>query len=334
MARTRYRKPPSPEPVLAAIVIALCASFAIFIPNYRDPQNYLDLTKYLVEIGIVGLVMTYVIITGGIDLSVGSVLALSAVCLGLAWQGLGISIWAAAVLAVLTGTLAGLLNGGLIVGLHIPPLIATLGTMAALRGVALGVTRGRSTAGFPETFEALGRGFYAVGGLQVPAQFVLLLVLAVFAGVVLGRTRFGRYVYAIGLSEPGARYAGLPVDLSKLLIYTACGTAAGLAGAIAASRFQTAKPDLGISFELDVITACVVGGVSIYGGRGTILGTMLGLFFVGIVRRGLTFRDVKGEVQDIVVGAVLILAVFVHQVLVPALLNLLEQRRTAEEGTP
>ena len=329
---TRYRRAPSPEPVLAAILVLLWVGFAIAIPNFRDPQNYLDLTKYLVEIGIVGLAMTYVIITGGIDLSVGSVVGLSAVCLGLSWQELSLSVWAAVLVAILAGAAAGLANGGFIVGLRIPPLIATLGTMAALRGVALGVTQGRSVAGFPEGFAALGRGFYSVAGLDIPAQFALLLLLAVLAGVVLARTRFGRYVYAIGLNEPGARYAALPVDMSKLLIYTACGAAAGLAGAIATSRFQTAKPDLGISFELDVITACVVGGVSIYGGRGTILGTMLGLFFVGSLRRGLTFLEVKGEVQDIVVGAVLVLAVFVHQVLVPAVMNLLEQRRTAKEG--
>jgi len=329
---SRYRKAPPPEPVLAAILVLLWVGFAIAIPKFREGQNYLEMTKYLVEIGIVGLAMTYVIITGGIDLSVGSVVGLSAVCLGLSWQDLGIGIWAAVLVAVVAGAAAGLLNGGLVVALRIPPLIATLGTMAALRGVALGITHGRSVTGFPQRFEALGRGFYSIAGLEIPAQFALLLLLAILSGVLLARTRFGRYVYAIGLNEPGARYAGLPVDMSKLLIYSACGAAAGLAGAIAVSRFQTAKPDLGISFELDVITACVVGGVSIYGGRGTILGTMLGLFFVGSLRRGLTFLDVKGEVQDIVVGAVLVLAVFVHQVLVPALLNLLEQRRTAKEG--
>ncbi len=335
MSASRYARPPKPEPVLAVLLLAVWVTFAILRKEFRGVDNYFSMTSVFAEVGIVSLAMTLIIITGGIDLSVGSIVALSSVVLGLAWQRLGLGIWAAVGLAVVVGGLAGLLNGLLVVGVRIPPLIATLGTMAAYRGLAMGITGGESVKGFPHQFLMLGAGRYDLpGGVEMPGQLPLLILLAVAAAILLGRTRWGRYLYAIGLNESGARYAAVPVDGMKLFAYTLSGVLCGLAGAILTSRVSTAKPDLAQYFELDVITACVLGGVSIAGGRGTVLGSILGLFILGSIRRGLLFVGVGEEEQTLAIGLLLIAAVFGHQVLVPWIGNLVARKRELKEDSP
>jgi rhamnose transport system permease protein len=317
------------EWVLAGLLAVLWAVFACSAPQFRDPQNLLSMTREFAEPGIVALMMTFVIITGGIDLSVGSVLALSAVSLGLFWQH-GVPIGLASLLAVGVGALAGCANGALVVWLRIPPLIATLGTMAAYRGIAMGLTKGQSISNFPQSFQMLGGGKYPLPfGLEMPGQLVWLLLLALAAGVFLGRTRYGRYLYAIGMRESSAVYGAVPVGGMKLLVYALTGAASGLAGAVAASHYGTAKPDLGMGCEMDAIAACVLGGVAIVGGRGSITGTLLGLWIVGSLRRGLVYLGMDAQSLSIVIGIVLVLAVFGHQVLAPWWGNLLHQRRTA-----
>lgn len=214
-----------------------------------------------------------------------------------------------------------------------PPLIATLGTMAAYRGIAMGLTSGKAVSGFPQAFDMLGDGWYTVGRYLIPSQLVWLLLLALLAGVFLARTRYGRFLYAIGMRESSAEYAAVPVAGMKLLVYALAGTAAGLAGGVAASHYHTAKPDLGMGLELDAITACVLGGVAIVGGRGSIVGAVLGLWIVGALRRGLAFVGLDQQSLSIIIGAILALAVFGHQVLAPWWGNLLHQRRTAEPRT-
>lgn len=324
----------TPEPILALLLMLLLAGLSLASPNFRQPSNYLGMTRFFVEIGLIALPMTFVIITGGMDLSVGSLVALAAVTLGIAWRDWHLSIWTATALGVLVASVGGLINGALIVGFRIPPLIVTLATMAAYRGVAVGISRGDSIGGFPAGFRVLGRGFYYLPyGIEVPGQLIYLVVLAVVFWVLLSRTVTGRQVYAIGLNEAAARYAGIPVDWVKLVIYTLSGAMAGLAGAVLASRVSTATPDLGLLFELDAITACVLGGVSISGGRGTILGSMLGLCIVGSLKRGLFFLGVQARDQSIIIGIVLILAVFVHQVLVPAVRNWRLRLSHSKEGS-
>lgn len=326
----RPRRLGTAELVLAGLLAAVWIIFIATTTQFRDPQGLLSMTREFAEPGIVALAMTFVIITGGIDLSVGSILALSSVTLGILWER-GVPIGAATALAVLAGALAGCANGGLVVGLRIPPLIATLGTMAAYRGIAMGLTNGKAVSSFPPSFQMLGGGFYPLpGGLQVPSQLVWLLLLALAAGVFLGRTRYGRYLYAIGMRETSAEYAAVPVGGMKLLVYTLSGAAAGFAGAVAASHYQTAKPDLGMGLELDAIAACVLGGVAIVGGRGSIIGTLLGLWIVGSLRRGLVYVGMDAQSLSIVIGVILALAVFGHQVMAPWWGNLLHQRRTAE----
>jgi rhamnose transport system permease protein len=324
----------STEWVLFGMLVALWAVLAWRAPQFREPQGLLSMTREFAEAGIVALPMTFIIITGGIDLSVGAILALSAVSLGLFWQA-GVPIGLATLLAVAVGGVAGAANGGLIVGLRIPPLIATLGTMAAFRGIAMGASDGKAVSDFPPQLGMLGDGHYALPfGLDLPSQLVWLLLLAAASAVFLGRTRYGRYLYAIGMKETSAVYAAVPVAGMKILIYTLAGLLAGFAGAVATSHYQTAKADLGMGLELDAITACVLGGVSIYGGRGSILGTLFGLWIVGSLRRGLVYVGMDAQSVSIVIGSVLVLAVFGHQVLAPWVGNLLAKRHTAGAQTP
>lgn len=318
----------SAEPLLAGLLLAVWAILAAIAPQFREPQGLLSMTREFAEAGLVALPMTFVIITGGIDLSVGSILGLSAISLGMLHQA-GVPIGLATLGAVTVGGLAGLANGGLIVGLRIPPLIVTLGTMAAFRGIAMGISNGQSVSDFPPGFAMLGDGHYPLPfGLAMPSQLVWLLLLAAVAWVFLARTRYGRYTYAIGMREGAAQYAGLPVAGTKLWIYTLSGLLAGFAGAVATSHYQTAKPDLGMGLELDAITACVLGGVSIYGGSGGIVGTMLGLWIVGSLRRGLVYAGMDAQSVSIVVGAVLILAVCARQLIAPAI----AARRSARQN--
>ena len=311
----------SPEPVLLGVLVLVWVLFSIKSPVFRTGQNCFDIVTLIAEPGLVALAMTLVIITGGIDLSVGSIVALSAVTLGFSWQSQHLSIWAAVAAGILAGTLSGVLNGGLIVYFRIPPLIVTLATMAIFRGIAMGTSHGLAVSKFDPAFDTLGQGCYTVGGLRIPFQAVVLAAAALVAFVFLSKTRWGRYLYAIGMNETASRYAALPVDRVKLCIYAVSGFMAGLASAVFVSRVATAKADAGLYMELDAITACVLGGVSIYGGRGSIPGTMLGLLIVGSLRRGLDLSRVVASTQSIYIGGVLILAVFAHQVFVPALQN-------------
>ena len=331
----KERRLATPETILALLLLLLLAGLSVASPEFRRPSNYLGMTRFFIEVGLIALPMTLVIITGGMDLSVGSIVALAAVTLGIAWRDWHLSKWLATALGVLVGAVAGLVNGALIVGFRIPPLIVTLATMAAYRGLAIGISRGDSIGGFPNEFRALGRGFYYLPhGIEVPGQLIYLIVFALLFRLFLARTGTGRQVYAIGLNETGAQYAGVPVGRVKLLIYSLSGAMAGLAGAVLASRMSTATSDLGLLFELDAITACVLGGVSIYGGRGSILGSMLGLCIVGSLKRGLFFLGVEARDQSIIIGIVLILAVFVHQVVVPAVRNWRLRLSHSKEGSP
>ena len=203
---------------------------------------------------------------GGIDLSVGSVLGLSAIVLGVAWQNLGLPLPVAMAVAILVGALCGAINGLIIVKTRMPPLIATLGTLALFRGFAEGISQARSVRGYPDWFYVLGQGDV----LGVPTQLWIFGFLAVVAAIILGALSFGRVTYAIGANETAARFSGMAVDRAKLLIYAASGALSGTAAVIFVSRVSTTRSDMGTGIEMDVISAVVLGGTSIFGGRGTI----------------------------------------------------------------
>jgi rhamnose transport system permease protein len=255
--------------------------------------------------------MTFVIVTGGIDLSVGSILGLGAIMVGVFWHNVGMPLPLAMMAAVVVGGLCGLGNGLIITRFKVPPLIATLATLALYRGLAEGISQSRSVRGYPEWFFRLGQGDVA----GIPTQVWILVLAALAAGLVLSRTTFGRSTYALGANEIAARFSGVAVDRTKLLIYTASGLAAGVAAVIFVSRVSTTRSDMGTGLELDVITAVVLGGTSIFGGKGTIIGTVLGLILIQALRNGLALAGVKGDGTIVVIGAVLILAILVSNLL-------------------
>lgn len=299
------------EVILGVLVVVTLAVLARQSDRFFTTDNLLNQGRLAAELGLVSLSMTFVIVTGGIDLSVGSILGLGAIMVGVFWRNVGLPLPVAMILAVAVGGLCGLGNGLIITRFKVPPLIATLATLALYRGLAEGISQSRSVRGYPEWFFRLGQGEVA----RVPTQVWVLVVAALAAGLVLGRTTFGRATYALGANEVAARFSGVAVDRTKLLIYTASGLAAGLAAVIFVSRVSTTRSDMGTGLELDVITAVVLGGTSIFGGKGTITGTVLGLVLIQALRNGLALAGVKGDGTIVVIGGVLILAILVSNLL-------------------
>ena len=302
------------ESAILVILIITMGIMGKLNPTFYEADNLLEMSRFFVETGLIALAMTPIIITGGIDLSVGSMLGLSVVAMGMGWRYLHLGPIADLCLGLSVGCLAGLLNGMFVAWVRVPPLIVTLATLALFRGLALGLGARDPVSDFPPEFYDLGQAYYTVlGVLNVPQQLPIFLVLMVVAGVILHRTVFGRQIYAIGHNELGARFAGIPVARTKLILYAFSGVMSALAGAIFLSRVATAKADAGTLMELDAITVCVLGGVSINGGRGSLPGTVLGLLVVSSLIRGLTLARVPFEDQKIILGAVLITAAVAHQ---------------------
>jgi rhamnose transport system permease protein len=295
------------EAVLGALLVGLLAAAGLLDPGFLRPETQADLSTHAWEMALLAVPMTLVIITAGIDLSVGSTMALCAVTLGLAYEA-GWPIWLAAGLALLAGTAAGLVNGLFVAYVRVHPLIITLATLAAYRGIAEGISQGRPISGFPEGFAFLGRG--ALCGVPVPG--LIFALAAGLAALVLARAPVGRGIHAIGFNETAARFSGLPVDRIKLLLYTLCGAAAGLAAVLFVARRNTAKADVGSGMELTVITAVVLGGTSIFGGRGRIAGTVLGLALIHEAREYVGWRWSSDELNLVVVGLLLILSVLLN----------------------
>ena len=290
--------------VLTAIAMVVLASLS---DKFFTVDNLLNQGRLMAEVGLVSLAMTFVIVTGGIDLSVGSILGLTAILLGVFWKNLGLPLPAAILLAMACGTFAGWVNGLIITRFSVPPLIATLATLALYRGLAEGISEARSVRGYPEWFFFFGQGEV----LGVPFQLWVLGLATLVAGIILGLTPFGRATYAIGANEVAARFSGIRVSATKLWIYTASGFCAALAAVIFVSRVTTTRSDMGTGLELDAITAVVLGGTSIFGGRGTIIGTALGLFLIQALKNGLALSGVKGDGTIVVIGLVLIGAILV-----------------------
>ena len=275
-------------------------------PFFLDARNLSRTSSDFMEIGLMMLPMVFIIITGNIDLSVASNMGMSASCMGLL-HNLGVNIWVAALAGLLLGTLGGLLNGYLIARVKLPALVVTLGTYAFYRGIAYGFLGDQAARDYPKAFTYLGQG--RVFGTLIPFSVALFIVLAIIFGLVLHRTAFGRYLYAIGNNENAAIYSGVPVARIKLTIYTLSGFMAALAGLILAARFGSTRPDIGTGLELAVITAVVLGGVDINGGKGTMLGATLSLLLIGLMRFGMGLLNVQGQVQGIVIGLLLILSI-------------------------
>lgn len=295
------------ETILAVILVIALIGLGAFNDRFLTLDNLLNQGRLMTEIGLIALPMTFVIITGGIDLSVGAIVGLCAIMLGYSWKSFGFPLPLAIVFALFIGALAGFVNGLVITRIKVPPLIMTIATLALYRGLAEGVSQAHSVRDYPEWFYFLGQG--SVFG--VPTQLLILLVLIVVFGVTLDRTTFGRTLYAIGANETAARFSALNVDRAKLIIYTLSGLASGLAAFVLVSRVTTTRMDMGLGYELDVIAAVVLGGASIFGGSGTIWGTAIGLAMIQLLKNGLALTGVKGDATIVVIGVALILSVLV-----------------------
>ena len=295
------------ETILFLVVIVALVILSIQAAQFATIDNLLNQGRFLTEVSLVALIMTFVIVTGGIDLSVGSILGLSAIVLGVAWKKLGLPLPLAILVALSVGTLAGLFNGIIITRFKVPPLIATLATLALYRGLAEGISQARSIRGYPEWFFILGQGEF----FGIPTQLWIVAFFTLLTGFILTYTTWGRATYAIGANETAARFSGIAVDKTKLFIYAASGFAASLAAIIFVSRVSTTRSDMGMGLELDAITAVVLGGTSIFGGKGTIVGTFFGLILIQILKNGLSLAGVKSDGTYIAIGLVLILTLLI-----------------------
>jgi rhamnose transport system permease protein len=293
------------EGVLIVMLVVALALLSTQSGEFLTADNLLNQGRLMTEVGLMALPMTFVMVTGGIDLSVGSILGLCAIMTGYAWHDIGLPLWSTVIVALLVGTAAGFVNGYVITRTKMPPLIMTIGTLALYRGLAEGISKAHSVRGYPDWFFVLGQG----NVLGVPTQLWILLVALIVTWIVLSRTIFGRALYAIGHNETAARFSGIPVDRIKVIAYSFSGFMAGLAGYVFVSRVSTTRSDMGIGLELDVIAAVVLGGTSIFGGIGTIGGTALGLVLIQLLKDGLALTGVKGDATIMVIGTVLILSV-------------------------
>lgn len=308
----------SQEGVLFVILVITIILLTASNENFLTTQNLYNQGRLLAEVGLIALPMTFIIITGGIDLSVGSILGLSAIMVGYTWENLGMPLEVAIVVAIVISCLAGFLNGLIIVRVNVPPLIMTLATLAFYRGLAQGISEARSVTGYPEWFFGLGQGTI----LGIPTQLWVLAIAIVISAIVLGRTTFGRTLYAMGNNVVGARFSGLPVERVTLAIYTFSGLMAGISGVIFVSRFTTTRSDMGSGLELDAIAAVVLGGTSIFGGKGSIIGTVIGLVMIQLLRNGMAINNITSDATIVVIGSVLIFAILAN--------NLIQRLRTAE----
>lgn len=304
--RPRSPLPGTAQLGLAALLLFEIAVFAGLGTNFATRDNAFEIARLSVEIGLLALAMTPVIITGGIDLSVGSLMGLSAVLFGKLWRDAGVPVGLAIPLVLLGGAAAGALNGLLITRLRMPPLIVTLGSFSLFRGLAEGITGGVDNfTRFPEGFLFFGQGY--VGGV-LPPQLPVFLLVALGFWLLVHRTTIGRALFAIGFSPEGARHAGIPVARRIGLVYLLSGCVASLAAVVYVAHLGQAKADAGTGYELLAITAVVLGGTSIFGGRGSILGTLLGLFAIAILQNGLRLSDLPAELAGILTGCLLLAA--------------------------
>lgn len=290
-------------------LLALAAFLSLESPQFRTFDNLSNVARQYAPLAIIAMGQTFVIVAGGIDLSVGSVLALSGVVLALLITESGPwtdHLWLASLGGLGVGLLCGILNGLIMTRAKMPPFIVTLGMMLICRGTALLLAQDKPVFGIPETFQRLAQD--EIQSLPIPVWF--MLGFAVVAHFTLTYTCLGRYAYAIGGNPQAARLSGVPVDRYQVILFGTCGLAVGLASVLHTSRLISGQPTTGELVELESIAAAVIGGASLFGGQGTIPGTLIGIFIMALLRNGCNLLRVSNDWQYVVVGAMIILAVF------------------------
>lgn len=293
---------------LILALVLLIAAFSMASEYFFTTSNILNIARQVSVTAIVAIGMTFVIISGGIDLSVGSTLAFSGVVAAFAFSGSG-SAWIALLAGIATGAGIGLVNGVITAKGRITGFIVTLAMMGAIRGFAFITTGGNPVTASDSAFTFFGVG--SVMGLAVP--IIIMLIVIALGSFFLNKTKFGKYVYAVGGNERASRWTGLKVDRVQITVYVVVGLLAGLAGVVLASRLGSGQPFAGDGFELDVIAAVILGGSSLAGGRGTIVGTVIGVLIIGVLNNGLTLLDVSSYWQMVVQGAIILVAVLIDR---------------------
>lgn len=295
----------SPTGGILLALIAVCILFGSMTTRFFTPTNISVILNQVSVNAILAFGVTFVIIAGGIDLSLGSLVALCGVFVALMSQNQTFPLWLGFMLTLGLGIFLGAINGFIVVLTKVPPFIVTLGTMTIGRGAALILSQGRPISDLNESLNFLGNG--ELLGIPIPILFLLLSYIS--CQILLTKTVFGRYVKAIGGNEMASFVAGIRVDRMKIYVYVISGLFAALAGILLTARINTGQPNAGLGFELDAIAAVIIGGTSTRGGKGTITGTLLGVLFIGVINNGLDLINVSAYWQQVVMGGIIILAV-------------------------
>lgn len=311
--KTRKKLPEEFGIFLGFVAIYLIFALLCGKEGFLSLGNTLNIARQISMITIIAIGMTFVIISGGIDLSVGSTVAmtgvLAAMILSATGGKAGGNLPLAFAGALIAGVLIGAFNGFIIAQFKVPPFIVTLSTMIGFRGLVFLICGGRPVGDLPESFYSLGGGHL----LGIPIPILIMAAVITIAWYLTDHTKFGRYTYAIGGNEEAARFSGINIKSMKIAIYSLCGLAAAVSGLILASRLFSGDPKSGQLYELDAIAAAVVGGTSLSGGKGTILGTLLGALIIGVISNGLNLMGVESYTQNIIKGAVILIAVLLDQ---------------------
>jgi ribose transport system permease protein len=313
--RARVFTPTALQKLLAfGSLILLLVFFSFASPAFMQMDNMLGILQATAVNGVLAVACTFVIITGGIDLSVGTLMTFCAVMAGVFLTYWELPMWTGVLAAIATGALSGIISGTLTAKMKIPPFIATLGMMMLLKGLSL-VVSGTKPIYFnnTENFSMISQDSIIgtlLPNVPIPNAVLILFLLSVVASLVLNRTALGRYTFALGSNEEAVRLSGVNVDRWKIAIYGLSGAICGVAGLLIASRLNSAQPALGQGYELDAIAAVVIGGTSLSGGAGTILGTIIGAFIMSVLTNGLRILSVAQEWQTVVTGVIIILAVY------------------------
>ena len=303
------------------VLIIICVIFAVLEPAFISPINIFNVLRQVSIYGLLAIGMTFVILTAGIDLSVGALLALSGVVGAAVYKGGtgtlmsgesgGYGLLAALLAAVLVGVVGGLLQGLAISRLKVPAFIVTLGGLSAFRGLALVFASGQPISSFDDRYTYLGQGM--VGPVPIPV--IIFALFALIAFIVLRYTRYGRHIYAVGGNEEAARLSGLNVSVLIMSVYVITGFFAGLSGFLLSSRLNSAEVIAGMGYELTVIASVVIGGTSLFGGEGGIFGTVVGVLLIGVLNNGLTLMNVSPYYQQVIIGLIIVLAVYLDQLI-------------------
>jgi rhamnose transport system permease protein len=296
-------------PLLAIFFVLELAAFGLLMPDYLSLDGVLDTSRVFMESGLLSLGMTLVIITGGIDLSVASLLALVSVVIGFSHHA-GLPLPLAMGLGIATGAGCGLLNGALVAYFGLHPLVVTLATMALFRGAAYVLSNAEAFSNYPQWFVNIG-GYYI--DQVLPAQLPFFIVVCLIIWILLAKTSFGRTVYGLGENELAVRFSGVNVEKAKLKVYGLMGLLVSLAAIIETSRISTSRANMALGLELPVIAAVVLGGTKVTGGYGTIAGTLLGLLILSYLNDGLQFAGVSSDWGLVITGCLLVLGVLVNE---------------------